>query len=122
MRDRKPQKGPVFMSAAVAVFALIFSIFWTVTAFTMGAGFFSIFGLFFAGFAVAQLVVTLRHASGTDNHSHPKPPEVENRYAKPDPTTEAKTAAPVYCPSCGAKADADDKFCHECGRKLPERK
>ena len=111
------------MSAAVAVFALIFSIIWTVTAFTIGAGIFSIFGLFFAGFAVAQLVVTLQHATGKDDRFRPKPPpEVENRYAKPDPTVETQQSVPAYCPSCGAKADADHKFCHECGRKLPERK
>ena len=116
MRNRKPEKGPLFMSIGVAVFVLIFAIFWTVMAARL-APFMAIFGIFFVGFAIAQIVITINHASGKDSHtSFDSPNEQENRYAKPQSNPES----PTYCPSCGAKVEADFVYCSECGRKLPK--
>ena len=120
MRNRKPEKGPLFMSIGVAVFVLIFAIFWTVMAARL-APFMAIFGIFFVGFAIAQIVMTINHASGKDRHSSfDSPNQQENRYAKPQDPSNAKNTAQAYCPSCGAKVEADFVYCSECGRKLPK--
>ena len=120
MRNRKPEKGPLFMSIGVAVFVLIFAIFWTVMT-ARFAPFMAIFGIFFVGFAIAQIVMTIHHASGKEGRSSfDSPNEQDNRYAKPQDSNATQHTAQAYCPSCGAKVEADFVYCSECGRKLPK--
>ena len=120
MRNRRPEKGPLFMSIATSIFVLIFAIVWTAIA-AHAAPFMAFFGIFFIGFAIARIVMTVNHATGrdrriSDDHSEE---QVENRYAKPE-NTEQKNTAQAYCPSCGAKVGVDFLYCGECGRKLPK--
>lgn len=127
MRDRRPEKGPLYMSLAVSIFVLIFAIFWTVMATSMGmsGGIMAIFGIFFIGFAIARIVMTINHAQGKDRRpsfrDRTEDEVPENRYAKPQAPEPNQTAAQAYCPSCGAKVGADFTFCSECGRRLPDK-
>ena len=109
------------MSIGVAVFVLVFAIVWMVAAASMGAGIFAIFGVFFIGVAIAQIVAAINHATGKDSRSFRKEsPEQENRYAKPQDSNTTQNTAQAYCPSCGAKVGSDFVYCGECGRKLPK--
>ncbi len=120
MRNRRPEKGPLIMSIGVAIFVLVFAVIWTVTA-AATVPFMALFGIFFVGFAIAQIIMIVSHASGKKHHSSfpDREEETENRYAKPQATANEKSAQ-RYCPSCGAKAGADFTFCSDCGRRLPD--
>ena len=115
MKNRKPDTGALIVGIATSIFVVFFGIIWTVVAAQAG-WFMAIFGIFFVGFAVARLVLTLRHASGNKGASQDN--SETNRYAK----SQTPKDTPFYCPSCGAKVGADFVYCGECGRKLPERK
>jgi len=125
MRSIKPGRGPSMMGGVMAIFAGIFGIFWTVTAFSMGAGAFSLFGLVFIGIAITQAIYNFKNATSDKRYStydivdsHEEPDPLNERYGAP--TSADFTSASQYCPYCGEPAKADHRFCKACGKPLSD--
>lgn len=132
MKSVKPGRGPSAMGAFGAVIAVIFGIFWTITAASMGApGFFPFFGVLFILMGVAQVVYNLKNATGENRYSAfdivedgEEPDPLDQRFGAasgPDRETDAPPDGGFrFCPYCGAKLGAEFTFCGKCGKKLPD--
>ena len=118
MRNRRPEKGPFFFQMFMNIFVLVFAVIWTALV-ARGAPFMAIFGIFFIGFAIARIVMTVKYAAEKDRRTFSEEPE--NRYAKTETPSATRNTSATYCPYCGAKVESDFAFCGECGRKLPDR-
>ena len=132
MKSIKPGRGPSAMGAMGSVVAIIFGIFWTIMAASMGAPvFFPIFGVIFVLLGVVQAVYHFKNATGKERFSEfdivdsqEEPDPLERRFSQErepweePPHSEDKTEA-AYCPYCGAKAEPGFVYCAKCGRKLP---
>ena len=67
MKSIKPGRGPSAMGAMGSVVAIIFGIFWTIMAASMGAPvFFPIFGVIFVLLGVVQAVYHFKNATGKE--------------------------------------------------------
>ena len=65
MKHIKPGRGPSAMGALGSVIAVVFGIFWTVSAASMGAPIsFSIFGVLFVIVGIVQVVYNFKNAAG----------------------------------------------------------
>jgi len=132
MKSVKPGRGPSAMGAFASVIAVLFGIFWTITAASMGApGFFPIFGVLFIIMGIVQVVYNLKNATGKNRYSEfdivedGEEPDPLDRWFSAQEDREADEDAPAdgafrFCPYCGAKLGEDFDFCGKCGRKLPE--
>ncbi|HWT77057.1 MAG TPA: zinc-ribbon domain-containing protein [Mobilitalea sp.] len=135
MRSIKPGRGPSMMGAVGAIFAAIFGLFWTITALSMGAGIFSLFGVLFIIMALVQVAYNFKNATS------------ENRFSTFDITEDKEETDPLnmqfhkhedmsaddyttvnhdgndtdsnFCPYCGASVQKEYEYCNKCGRKLP---
>lgn len=130
MKSIKPGRGPSGMSAIGSVIAVIFGIFWTISAVSMGAsGFFPLFGILFIIIGIVQAVYHFKNATG------------KNRYSAFDITDEGEERDPLqdrlfpnentsqpnhgteesakFCPYCGASVDKEYEYCPKCGKMLP---
>lgn len=132
MKSIKPGRGPSAMGAMGSVAAVIFGIFWTIMAASMGAPvFFPIFGVIFILLGVVQAVYHFKNAAGKDRFSEfdivdsrEEPDPLERRFGQDrEPWEELPKqdsgAGTAYCPYCGAKAEPGFVYCAKCGRKLP---
>ena len=124
MKSVKPGRGPSAMGAMGSVIAVIFGIFWTIAAASMGApGIFPLFGVLFVILGIVQAVYNFKNATGKNRYSSF---DIVDDYEEPDPLNTRFGEAPQdsgdfrYCPYCGAKLGADFTFCGKCGRKLPD--
>ena len=129
MKSVKPGRGPSAMGAAGSVIAVIFGIFWTIGAASMGAPFFfPLFGVLFIIIGIVQAVYHFKNATS------------ENRYSSFDIVEDGEETDPLnarfgdapqdvpapddgdfrFCPYCGARLGADFTYCGKCGRKLPD--
>ena len=124
MKSVKPGRGPSAMGAAGSVIVVVFGIFWTITAASMGApGFFPLFGVLFVILGIVQAVYHFKNATGDNRYSSF---DIVDDYEEPDPLNTRFGETPQgsgdfrYCPYCGAKLGADFTYCGKCGRKLPE--
>lgn len=131
MKSIKPGRGPSAMGAMGSVFAIIFGIFWTIMAGSMGAPiFFPIFGVLFIGMGVVQLIYHLKNATGKNRMSIV---DITEEGEEEDPLnqyfgdslrveTEEKHPNPgaefAFCPYCGHKLDNLYRFCPSCGKPL----
>lgn len=132
MRSIKPGRGPSFMSGIGNIAAVVFGIFWTFTAMSMGApGFFPVFGVIFVFIGIAGAIYNFRNATS------------ENRYSAYDITDSGEETDPLnarfgkreeeagdngdsngsgasgsFCPYCGAETGEGYVFCKKCGRRL----
>ena len=117
MKSIKPGRGPSAMGAMGSVIAVVFGIFWTITAASMGAPImFPVFGVLFIGMGIVQGIYHYKNATG------------KNRFSTFDITDESEERDPLedlvrgkensFCPYCGTKADEDHQFCSKCGKKL----
>lgn len=131
MKSIKPGRGPSAMGAMGSVFAIIFGIFWTIMATSMGAPiFFPIFGVFFIGMGVVQLIYHLKNATGknrmsiydiTDDGEEADPLDQVFGVNRQDEgeRSEVQNKDPfAYCPYCGYKLDNVYRFCPSCGKPL----
>ncbi len=131
MRSIKPGRGPSAMGAMGSVFAIIFGIFWTIMAGSMGAPiFFPIFGVFFIGMGVVQLIYHLKNATGknrmsiydiTDDGEEEDPLEEVFGIERSDERSRVDLGSGerfAYCPYCGHKLDNLYRFCPACGKPL----
>ena len=132
MKSIKPGRGPSAMGAMGSVAAVIFGIFWTIMAASMGAPvFFPIFGVIFILLGVVQAVYHFKNAAGKDRfsefdivYSREEPDPLERRFGQDrepweEPPKQDSGAGTAYCPYCGAKAEPGFVYCAKCGRKLP---
>ena len=133
MKSVKPGRGPSAMGAMGSVIAVIFGIFWTIMAASLGAPiFFPIFGVLFIVIGIVQAVYHFKNATGENRYSAfdivdsgEEPDPLDRRFA---PEREAE-AAPAeedesgdfrFCPYCGARLGSGFAFCGKCGKRLPE--
>ena len=129
MKSVKPGRGPSAMGAAGSVIVVVFGIFWTITAASMGAPFFfPLFGVLFIIMGVVQAVYHFKNATGENRYSSfdivesgEEPDPLNTRFGdapQDDPVTEVGDFR--FCPYCGAKLGADFTYCGKCGKKLPD--
>ena len=128
MKSIKPGRGPSMMGGVMNIAAVIFGIFWTITASSMGAGIFSLFGLVFIAIGIVQAVYNFKNATGEQRYSaydivesHEEPDPLNERFgeaqSEPSPDS-AKRGESRYCPYCGAAAASDHVYCSKCGKRL----
>lgn len=130
MKSIKPGRGPSAMGAFGSVIAVVFGIFWTITAASMGApGFFPLFGVLFIIMGIAQAVYNFKNATGKKRYSSfdivedgEEPDPLNQRFgAAADPASAgAGSGGFRFCPYCGAKLGDEFTFCGKCGKKLPD--
>jgi hypothetical protein len=122
MYSVKPGRGPSAFGAVGAVIALVFGIFWTVTASRAGApGIFVLFGVVFMLAAVAGGIYNLFNAVAPNRASEY---DIVRTSAEPDPLAPAPSSAPGYpiaggyCPFCGNALSPEFQFCPKCGKAV----
>lgn len=129
MKSIKPGRGPSAMGALASVIAVIFGIFWTITAASMGApGFFPLFGVLFIILGIVQVVYNLKNATGENRYSTfdivedgEEPDPLGRRFgAEADGASADMDGGFRFCPYCGAKLGDEFTFCGKCGKKLPD--
>lgn len=131
MKSIKPGRGPSAMGAMGSAVAVIFGIFWTIGAASMGAPpIFPLFGVVFIAMGVIQTIYQLKNATGknrfsafdiTDEgeESDPLQDWVGRREDGVSSRPESGETADAYCPYCGAAVDGEYAYCPKCGKKLP---
>lgn len=129
MKSVKPGRGPSAMGAVGSVIAVIFGIFWTIGAASMGAPpLFPLFGAVFVILGIVQAVYNFKNATGENRYSSF---DIVEDGEEPDPLNARFREAPQnvlqpdsgefrFCPYCGAKLGAEFEFCGKCGKKLPK--
>ena len=116
MKHIKPGRGPSAMGALGSVIAVVFGIFWTVSAASMGAPIsFSIFGVLFVIVGIVQAVYNFK------NEDEPDPLNQRFGGQPPEAVDTSGPEGPLrYCPYCGAKLGDSYTFCGHCGKRLPD--
>ena len=129
MKSVKPGRGPSAMGAVGSVIAVIFGIFWTIGAASMGAPpLFPLFSVVFVILGIVQAVYNFKNATGENRYSSF---DIVEDGEEPDPLNARFREAPQnalqpdsgefrFCPYCGAKLGAEFEFCEKCGKKLPK--
>ena len=105
MKSVKPGRGPSLLGGAASAIAAVIGVVWIAVAASMDAPvYFCLFGVVFVVLAIAQALYSLYNATAKE----------------PDPLAreDGSGGAEAFCPACGAKVAADDRFCHKCGREL----
>lgn len=124
MKSIKPGRGPSMMSGFGGIFAIIFSIGWTVIAVSMGAPIiFPIFGLCFVALATTTTIYNFKNAKGKNRYSsfdivdsREEPDPLNEKYSVKDRSDEGGRTN--FCPYCGTPVKDDHNFCENCGAKL----
>ena len=120
MRSIKPGRGPSMMSGVMGIFVVLFAVFWTIAAASMGGGFMVPFGLIFIGIGITQVIYNFnqRYGQSYDQNDYSEPyPGFNDGYdafGRPDVDTDSS-----FCPYCGTPVEGDFEYCHKCGKKLP---
>jgi len=115
------------MGGIGSVVAILFGIFWTVSASSMGApGFFPLFGVLFIILGIAQAVYHFKNAAGdnrfsafdiTDDGEEPDPLDAHFRQ---NDESKTKVETGEFCPYCGCKVKEDYQFCRQCGKNISQ--
>ena len=129
MRSIKPGRGPSGMNFIGPIIVIVFGIFWTIMAASMGAPiFFPIFGVIFVIAGIAQAVYHFHNATGKNRYSSfditedgEEPDPLEQRFSSQQPDSQPSQSAEdaAFCPYCGTKVESGYEFCPKCGKKLP---
>ena len=133
MKSVKPGRGPSAMGAVGSVVAVIFGIFWTIMAASMGAPiFFPLFGVLFMIVGIVQAVYHFKNATGENRYSafdivdsSEEPDPLDRRFgsesgAEAAPAEDGESGDFRFCPYCGARLGSGFTFCGKCGKRLPE--
>lgn len=129
MKSVKPGRGPSAMGAMGSVIAVIFGIFWTIGAASMGAPpLFPLFGVLFVIMGVVQAVYNFKNATGENRYSSfdivedgEEPDPLDQRFGDaPQNAPEPDSGDFRFCPYCGARLGAEFAYCGKCGKKLPD--
>ena len=108
-REKERKAGKAWHTGVSAV-ALIFGIFWCITAASMGAWFMLIFGIPFVGLLAYRLVMVAKY--GDEKPNQPSRQE-EDPWERQE-----KTDSNGFCPYCGSAVEESFEYCPKCGRKL----
>lgn len=132
MKSIKPGRGPSGMGFIGSIFAIIFGIFWTIMASSMGApAFFPIFGVMFIIMGIIQAVYNYKNATGKNRYSSfditddgEEPDPLDQRFGgskrHEDPAQRSGFTASSFCPYCGKEVDGGFEYCLKCGKRLPK--
>ena len=118
MKSVKPGRGPSLLGGAASVIAAVIGVVWIAVAASMDAPvYFCLFGVVFVGLAIAHALYDLYNATAKRRFSLF---DVTEEGEEPDPLAhgDGSGGAEAFCPACGAKVAADDRFCRKCGREL----
>lgn len=132
MKSVKPGRGPSFMGGIWSLAAAAFGVFWTRSAYEIGARVMVPFGVLFILMAVAAAIYSFVGASSKNRFSEF---DIVDGDEEPDPLnehfgregTERKEPQPKgatgdidadFCPYCGARAAAGHRFCRKCGKEM----
>ncbi len=139
MKSIKPGRGPSGMKAISAVVGIVFGVFWTIAAASMGAPpFFPLFGVVFIIMGCANFYYNYKNATGenrfsefdiVDKSDEVDPLEKHFGYDKTHGTNTAPNSNSSdisamnkndfqFCPYCGTKLDSEYKFCPKCGKEI----
>ena len=136
MKSIKRGRAPSMRGGISSVFAIFFGVFWMIFTFSIGAGPFALFGLFFIAMAIISAVYNFKNATGKNRYSEY---DITEGNEEPDPFNErfntdsnywydyssdnnqasTQNSASKFCPYCGTKVATDYEFCNNCGKKLP---
>ncbi|MEG1548183.1 MAG: zinc ribbon domain-containing protein [Clostridia bacterium] len=131
MKSIKPGRGPSAMGVWGAVISVIFGIFWTIMASSMGApAIFPLFGVLFIITGIISGIYNYKNATGKNRYStfditddteesDPLEQRFGNQQNDNTCTPVSPTTDTVYCPYCGTKAEHGYLYCRKCGNKLP---
>ncbi|MBP3918001.1 MAG: zinc ribbon domain-containing protein [Clostridia bacterium] len=137
MKSIKPGRGPSFMSGVSCIFVALFGVVWTGIAVSIGAGFFSLFGVVFILFAIVQAIYNFHNATQKNRYSsfdivdgNEETDPLNHRFGAQNSLsspseetyqTEEKqdTKNSKFCPYCGTKLEENFKYCNQCGKKIP---
>ncbi|NLG26012.1 MAG: zinc ribbon domain-containing protein [Clostridiales bacterium] len=135
MKSIKPGRGPSLMGGVASLLVGAFGVIWTIGASSMGApGFFAMFGVVFVILALAGAVYQFANATRkhrfsafdiTDGREEPDPlNERFGGHAQDSPASirnaDSRDTDGGFCPFCGAKVEADYRYCRRCGGELPD--
>lgn len=136
MKSIKRGRGPSMMGGISSIFAAFFGVFWMIFTFSIGAGPFALFGLFFIAMAVTSAIYNFKNATGNNRYSeyditegNEEPDPFNERfntdsnywynYSSDNNQTSTQNSTSKFCPYCGTKVETDYEFCNNCGKKLP---
>ena len=111
----KEKKAGKAMTLGGCVFGLVFSVFWCITAVSIGAGFMLIFGIPFTGLMAYRLYILCQYAKENHKDSPAKETDPWDRPAPQQPASGSK-----FCPYCGGSIQESFEFCPKCGRRQPQ--
>lgn len=124
----KPGRGPSILGGIAGIGAAIFGLFWTITAASMGGGFFALFGIVFIAMAIVNAVYNFKNATSQNRYSmfditgggeEPDPLNLKFGKQSYDNNQPVASGESEFCPYCGNRVDDDFEFCNKCGKKLP---
>lgn len=134
MKSVKPGRGPSAMGFMGSVFGIIFAVFWTIMAVSMGAPwFFCLFGIMFIIMAIATAIYNYKNTTGKNRYSafdivdeHEESDPFNDRFGYGRSESEYDMSDRFdrggdnnFCPFCGAAAGPEFEYCNKCGKKLP---
>lgn len=134
MKSIKPGRFNSGQGIIGAVIGLVFAIFWTITAASMGAPIiFPVFGIGFIILMVTELIKNIHNFTNKDRYSEfdivdsgEEPDPWNSRFEQTDEYNSAEYSGEaqadtdvMYCPYCGVKISHDFEYCPKCGKKLP---
>lgn len=113
------------MGGFMGIVAIVFGVFWTMTASSIGAPFW-MFGIVFILIGIMSTGMNFKNAFGKNRYSsfditgsgeEPDPLATRLGYEKTDgPESDSGSE---YCPYCGNPVENTFEFCRKCGKRLP---
>ena len=127
MKSIKPGRYNSGQGIIASIIGLVFAIFWTYTAATMGAPvIFPIFGIGFIILMVTELIKNIHNFTNRNRYSEF---DIVDSQQEPDPwnaqfhsagtMSHTEENGSMYCPYCGYRISREFEYCPKCGKKLP---
>jgi len=132
MKSIKPGRFNSGQNIVGTIVGIVFIIFWTVSAVSMGAPIiFPVFGIGMLIMMIIELVKNVHNLTNKNRFSEfdivdsTEEPDPWNRQfhdennTNPDRQADRTPWGGMYCPDCGTQLAPDFEYCPKCGRKLP---
>ena len=129
MKSIKPGRFNSGQNIVGIIIGIVFVIFWTVSAVSMGAPI--IFPVFGAGMMIMLIIELVKNIHNLTNKNRYSEFDIVDSTEEPDPWNEKfyqeqtdenftpEEVNSLYCPYCGVKIAHDFEYCPKCGKKLP---